>query len=106
MKKRLLISFIITFGINALGLIINLITSLTIHKLFLGVSVPGGDCIEYFGFGIELLDMFAWGPPDKVGVFHEVSFSIGSLIFSFIPIFIIVFIICTIISKLKKKKTS
>ena len=106
MKKNIIISLIASVSINAVCLVINLICALNAHFLPLGLYYPGGDCVEYIGFGINLLQIFAFSPEGKGGSFYEVSFNLPSLIVPLILIFILVLAICILINKIRKKKTS
>ena len=107
MKKNLIISGLSSFAITVICFVINLVCSNTIHVLPLGFTYPGGDCIEHFGFGVELLELFPLTAEGKPGVYYRVSINFLSLLLYLVVIFIIIFIICLIINKVfKKKKTS
>ena len=104
MKKNLCISAIISAALSALGLIVNLIGAYSYGVAPLTLSFPGGDCVEYIGFGIDMVKVFAESTEAKaVSSSIVVEFHWLSLFIAFIIIFIIVFAITTIISKVKAK---
>jgi hypothetical protein len=104
MKKKLILSSIITIIINAVLCIVNLIFALTTNTLPLAYSMSGGDAIIKTGFGIELTKIYSIVPANQSGVSANVSFDIVSLLIGIVAIFIIVFVIVLIICALNKKK--
>ena len=81
-KKSSIYSFIITL----LGCFINLV-SIKIFNIVppLALTIPGGDCIDYIGFGIDALKVFPLTDGSSISVQPiDVSFSIISFISSFI----------------------
>ena len=101
-KKSSIYSFIITL----LGCLINLV-SIKIFNIVppLAVTIPGGDCIDYIGFGIDALKVFPLTDGSSINVQPiDVSFSIISFISSFIILFLIFLIILIIKNKLINKK--
>lgn len=104
MKKCLIISGISSFAITIICFVINLVCSSTMHILPLGFTLPGGECIEHFGFGVELLELFPLTIGDKPGVSYRVSINIFGLLIYLIVLFIIIFVISLIINKLFSKK--
>ena len=101
-KKSSIYSFIITL----LGCFINLV-SIKIFNIVppLALTIPGGDCIDYIGFGIDALKVFPLTDGSSISVQPiDVSFSIISFISSFIILFLIFLIILIIKNKLINKK--
>ena len=102
-KKSSIYSFIITL----LGCLVNLI-SIKIFNIVppLALTIPGGDCIDYIGFGIDALKVFPLtDDPSSISVQQiYVSFNIMSFISSFIILFLIFLIILIIKNKLINKK--
>lgn len=100
-KKSSIYSFIITL----LGCLINLV-SIKIFNIVppLALTIPGGDCIDYIGFGIDALKVFPLTDGSSISVQPiDVSFSIISFISSFIILFLIFLIILIIKNKLINK---
>jgi len=105
--KKIVIPSAITFAINGILFAANMIFANFFHFLPIGLTIPGGDCVEYIGFGVELLKLYTFGlDTDKVGTIYEVSFNFASLIIPLILIFVISFVITYIIIDKKEEKTS
>lgn len=104
-KKNIITSGIISIIINTICLIINLVCSLTINTIPLGISFAGGDCIEHIGFGIYMIETFVFGLKEEfVGTSTSIEFNLISLLVPLILIFIITFVIMIIISKRNNNK--
>ena len=104
MKKKLLIAFIVSLVINLLLFSINMVSANMFHKLPIGQAIPGGECIEYIGFGVYLLAVFPMTADGGASVSYNIGFSFISFIIPLIVIFILVFIIELIIDKIRSKK--
>lgn len=104
MKKKLLIAFIVSLVINLLLFSINMVGANIFHKLPVSKAIPGGECVEYIGFGVYLLAVFPMTADGGASVTYSVGFSLISFIIPLIVIFILVFIIELIINKIRSKK--
>lgn len=102
--KKIKISFLISLIINTICFAINIISAYVYNNVPLGKEIPGGDCIEYIGFGVGLLKIFPMTYGEKMKTESRIFFSPISLIISIILIFIITLTITTIISKIKGGK--
>ena len=104
MKKSVKLAAIVTAIINVVGLVTNLICANAIGKAPFSMYMAGGDCVEYIGFGINLLKVFYMTNTGGGGVENHVSFSIKSLLLSLVSVFVVVLAIITIIMKIKNSK--
>ena len=104
MKKKLLIAGIVSFGINSLFFLINLISANIFHVLPLVRSLVGGECIEYIGFGVYLLKLFPMTYDGGASVSYSVSLHLMSYLIPFFILLIIVLLIEIGIDKLKSIK--
>ena len=66
MKKIILKSVFVSFGINIMSLIINLFTYFSVNKLFLAIRLSGGECMEYSGFGIRMNRTYPMSTTDNI----------------------------------------
>jgi hypothetical protein len=106
MKKNIIVSLIVSIGINIICFVTNLICSYSFHFLPLGLKYPGGDCIEYIGFGVDFLKIFALSMDSETGgVSYSIEFNFISLLIPLIVIFIITLIVMILISKSNKKRS-
>ena len=104
MKKILLTSIIISAAFTLAGLITNLLTSLFAGAPVLAMSLQGGECVEYVGFGLLVLKIY---PMMEAGVqasgSTHYSFEPISLAVSLVGFFILAFIILLVVKKPWKK---
>lgn len=101
MKKKISISLLISVVISVILLVINRIcAAITGH--IVGMTIPGGDCIEKIGFGWYELTVYgemtaeqaaSWSPKPDIN-FDILSFGVTTLI-----LFIIVLVICVLTRK-------
>ena len=109
MKKRnlfnsVIISLMVSFGINLVLFLVNIICAYGFNILPFSYKIPGGDCIEYIGFGVELLEIFTISlAKETVGSTYQVSFEPISIVISFVAIFVIVLLIRVIRDIFRKK---
>lgn len=107
MKKILIKTSILTLIINLLLFGINFACAHLFHVLPLAVTIPGGDCIEHIGFGVELLEVFVMSSIySSASNQITIALNIPSLIISLIITFITALIIYLIINKIKSKKSN
>ena len=104
MKKKLLIAFIVSLVINLLLFSINMVSANIFHKLPVSKAIPGGECVEYIGFGVYLLVIYPMTYDGGPSVSYNIGFSFISFIIPLIVMFILVFIIELIIDKIRSKK--
>lgn len=104
MKKKLLISLIVSFGINILLFLINLIYAFINEKVLLGFTLYGGEYSSSTGFGVIVEKIYSFGLVGEGGTTVKIGFDIGSFIVPFIILFILVFAISLLFHKNHKKK--
>lgn len=104
MRKKLLIACTVSLIINILLFSINMVGANMFHKLPIGKAIPGGECIEYIGFGVYLLAVFPMTADGGASVSYSVGFSFISFIIPLIVIFLLTFVILILIDKLRRKK--
>ena len=110
MKKRnlfnsIIISLIISFAVNLVLFLVNIICAYAFNVLPLSYKITGGDCIEYIGFGVELLETFTISlAKETVGSTYHVSFDLLSIAVSFVIVFGAV-LLFRVIKDMFKKKT-
>ena len=101
MKKIILKSVFVSFGINIMCLIINLFTYFSVNKLFLAIRLSGGECMEYSGFGIMMNRTYPMSTTDNI-VKGKTWLSIDPV--SFLIPFILIFVLTFVILKIKQKR--
>ena len=101
-KKACIISGII----NALCLVINLVSFIIFKKIPLALSVSGGDWDGRFGFGIKLSRIAAMtlGPSEGGGSHTSIAFEPFSLALTLVLIFAVSFIVLVIKDKKAQNK--
>ena len=99
MKKKIIKSAIIALIITFIVTGINLIYFKINGKLLLGITVPGGDCIAYYGFGLYILEIFTESINGSGGVSTKVSFDFISMLGLFILLFCVISAISIIVDK-------
>ena len=104
MKKRILIASIVSIVLNMILFCINLISANMFHNLLFAKAIPGGECTEYIGFGVNLLKIYPMTADGSASVSYHVDFNLISLIIPIILVFLLTFIILILIDKLRKKK--
>ena len=106
MKKKILIASIVSIVLNMILFCINLISANMFHNLLFAKAIPGGECTEYIGFGVNLLKIYLYPMTagGSISVSYHVGFNLISLIISIILVFLLTFIILILIDKLRKKK--
>ena len=102
MKKKIIISTLISLGVNVVLCLINLICANMFHFMPLAKSLTGGDCIEHIGFGIEILETFPLTTSGEMSSTYNISFHLTSLIIPIIVLFIVILLIEVLIDKFKK----
>lgn len=99
MKLNIILSSIISLGINLLTLFINYLYYLANNHLLLAFKHYGGEITIEHGFGLILRHIYAMRSTDRDSI--RLLFSPLSFIAHFIVIALIVFIIIIIIKKIK-----
>ena len=103
MKKKVLISAIVSFVINAVLFLINLICAYSSHTLPLAKRLVGGECIEHIGFGVRLLEIFSFSREGSGGTSYKISFDFISILIPLVVIFVLALVIGIIVDKAKNK---
>ena len=80
MKKKIISSALISIVINVIIFLINLICANMFHFLPFSYSLAGGECIEHIGFGIDLIEIFAFTTSGSASNTYQISFNILSII--------------------------
>ena len=105
MKKSIIISLITTTLINSGLFIANLMSANLNGKLLIGKEYPGGECIEYIGFGVRILKIFSFGPKETAApTTNHIYFEPISILIPLAVVFVVTFAISFTIIKLKKRK--
>ena len=104
MKKKILIACIVSVVINLILFGVNLVGANVFHSVPFAKSIPGGECIEYIGFGVYLLEIFPMTADGGVSVSYQIGFHFMSLLIPLIVIFLLTFGILLLIDKLRGKK--
>ncbi len=103
MKKNITISLIVSVATSVILMVLNRIyAAITGH--ILGITIPGGDCVEKIGFGWNELTLFPemtveeaanWMPETRLG-FDIISFVVTILI-----LFLVSLVVCVLKSRKK-----
>lgn len=59
MKKNIILSLIISLGINLIGMLINFIAFKNTGYIPLAIKMPGGECLLELGFGLRAFHTYA-----------------------------------------------
>ena len=90
MKKKILIASIVSIVLNMILFCINLISANMFHNLLFAKAIPGGECTEYIGFGVNLLKIYPMTADGSASVSYHVEFNLISLIIPIIVIFLFI----------------
>ena len=104
MKNKILIASIVSIVLNMILFCINLISANMFHNLLFAKTIPGGECTEYIGFGVNLKKIYPMTADESASVSYHVDFNLISLIIPIIVIFLFIFVFLILIDKLRKKK--
>lgn len=101
MKQNIILSLLISLGINLVGMLINFITFKNTNHMPLAIKMPGGECLLEIGFGLRAFHTYAM----RMGDSDRVSFTFApiTLIIQLIVIAGIILLIILLINKLRQK---
>ena len=77
MKKKILIASIVSIVLNMILFCINLISANMFHNLLFAKAIPGGECTEYIGFGVNLLKIYPMTADESASVSYHVDFNLS-----------------------------
>ena len=101
MKKILIRSALYSLAVTIVGMLVNLFSYFGSNKLLFAVRHMGGDCFEYQGFGLFLLEVYPMTLEGGASVHRHLSFDPVSFLITFAVLFAIFFVILRV---LKNKK--
>ncbi len=101
MKNNVIISLVVSVFINLVGMLINYLSFVKRNYLMFSIKMPGGECMNENGFGLNVFHTYAMLPEDHDR--HKLTFSILGLILSVLAIGFIVYVLLFVIRKLLRK---
>ena len=101
MKKILIRSSLYSLAVTVVGMRVNLFSYFSSNKLLFAIRHMGGDCIEYQGFGLFLLEVYPMTVEGAASVHRHLSFGPISFLVTFAVLFAVFFVV---LSVLKNKK--
>ena len=101
MKKILIRSSLYSLAVTVVGMLVNLFSYFSSNKLLFAIRHMGGDCIEYQGFGLFLLEVYPMTVEGEASVHRHLSFDPISFLVTFAVLFAVFFVV---LSVLKNKK--
>ena len=101
MKKILIRSALFSLAVTIGGMLVNLFSYFGSNKLLFAVRYMGGDCFEYQGFGLFLLEVYPETVEGGASVHRHLSFDPVSFLITFAVLFAVFFVILRV---LKNKK--
>ena len=104
MKKKLIISLIISFAISIILFSINMIYALLNNKVLLGYTTYGGEYSASSGFGVVVETFYPLSLSGEGSVSSRIVISIIDFIIPFVILFVLIFAISLLFHKNEKKK--
>ena len=101
MKKILIRSSLYSLAVTVAGMLVNLFSYFGSNRLLFAIRHMGGDCIEYQGFGLFLLEVYPMTVEGAASVHRHLSFDPISFLITFAVLFTAFFVV---LSVLKNKK--
>ena len=101
MKKILIRSSLYSLAVTVVGMLVNLFSYFSSYQLLFAIRHMGGDCIEYQGFGLFLLEVYPMTVEGAASVHRHLSFDPISFLITFAVLFTAFFVV---LSVLKNKK--
>ena len=101
--KDVLKAAALSIGVTLTCAAVNLFAALTDSILPLARRIPGGDCVEYIGFGVHLLEIFPMTEAGAQGVHRYYSFHPANLIAPLAVFALISFLLLKLIRRRKAK---
>ena len=93
MKKILIRSALFSLAVTIGGMLVNLVSYFSSNKLLFAIRHMGGDCIEYQGFGLFLLEVYPMTVEGEASVHRHLSFDPISFLVTFAVLFSVFFVI-------------
>ena len=101
MKKILIRSSLFSLAATIAGMLVNLFSYFGSNRLLFAIRHMGGDCIEYQGFGLFLLEVYPMTLEGAASVHRHLSFDPVRFLITFGVLFAVFFVV---LSVLKNKK--
>ena len=93
MKKILIRSSLYSLAVTVAGMLVNLFSYFGSNRLLFAIRHIGGDCIEYQGFGLFLLEVYPMTVEGEASVHRHLSFDPISFLVTFAVLFSVFFVI-------------
>ena len=93
MKKILIRSSLYSLAVTVVGMLVNLFSYFSSNKLLFAIRHMGGDCIEYQGFGLFLLEVYPMTVEEAASVHRHLSFDPISFLVTFAVLLSVFFVI-------------
>lgn len=93
MSKRIVIRSAILALVAVVGLLVNLVSYRRSNKLLFAVRRLGGDCFEYQGLGLKVLEIYPETEQGAASVHRYLSFDPESFLVTFAVLFAVFFVI-------------
>ena len=93
MKKILIRSSLYSLAVTVTGMLVNLFSYFGSNRLLFAIRHMGGDCIEYQGFGLFLLEVYPMTVEGAASVHRHLSFDPISFLITFVVLFAVFFVI-------------
>ena len=93
MKKILIRSSLFSLAATIAGMLVNLFSYFGSNRLLFAIRHIGGDCIEYQGFGLFLLEVYPMTVEGEASVHRHLSFDPISFLITFVVLFAVFFVI-------------
>ena len=93
MKKILIRSLLYSLAVTVAGMLVNLFSYFGSNRLLFAIRHMGGDCIEYQGFGLFLLEVYPMTVEGEASVHRHLSFDPISFLITFVVLFAVFFVI-------------
>ncbi|MBQ9886677.1 MAG: hypothetical protein IJM37_07460 [Lachnospiraceae bacterium] len=101
-SHKLPVSIIISCVITAIGMLVNYIEYTNTNYLKWAFRMPGGECLNENGFGLNVFHTYAMSLEDTNS--HHLTFSIISLILSIVVFAAVIFLLLFVIDKILKDR--
>ena len=93
MKKILIRSALYSLAVTIVGMLVNLFSYFGSNKLLFAIRHMGGDCIEYQGVGLFLLEVYPMTIEGAASVHRHLSFDPISFLVTFAVLLSVFFVI-------------
>ena len=93
MKKILIRSSLYSLAVTVVGMLVNLFSYFSSNQLLFAIRHMGGDCIEYQGVGLFLLEVYPMTIEGAASVHRHLSFDPISFLVTFAVLLSVFFVI-------------